>query len=101
MKASVLILTVILVGCGSKVGEKKQSTVDIVNCPVEKQSDIADFTLQCIANANPKSDEEPEDWIGMCRTMAVETYCEITQQVVTKTCVHGSSTACYEWAIQQ
>ena len=35
----------------------------------------ATFTLTCISNANPKSDEEPEDWIRLCKKMADETYC--------------------------
>ena len=35
----------------------------------------AKFILNCIANANPKSDEEPEDWLPMCEAMAQRMYC--------------------------
>ena len=35
----------------------------------------AEFTLSCISNANPKSDEEPEDWIRLCQKMAIKNYC--------------------------
>ena len=34
------------------------------------------FILQCIANANPKSDEETEDWIRFCPLMADQIYCD-------------------------
>lgn len=33
------------------------------------------FILSCIKNANPSSDEEPEDWIRQCQYMAEDTYC--------------------------
>jgi len=43
----------------------------------EIKNQVADFTLSCISNANPKSDEEPEDWIKICKHMAVENFCEV------------------------
>ena len=45
------------------------------NCQKKEQ---AVFVLECIKNANPKSDEEPEDWIGDCKTMSNDLFCEIS-----------------------
>lgn len=36
---------------------------------------VAKFTLACIEKANPKSDEEPEGWIELCKKMGVEIFC--------------------------
>ena len=35
----------------------------------------AKFVLTCIKNANPKSDEEPEDWIYECKNMSLDMFC--------------------------
>jgi hypothetical protein len=43
-----------------------------------------DFTLSCIANANPMSDEEPEDWIRQCNIVAKENYCKLAPYLVTE-----------------
>ena len=39
-------------------------------------AEVADFALTCIENANPKSDEEPEDWIDKCQNMAMNLLCK-------------------------
>lgn len=36
----------------------------------------AAFILDCLANANPLSDEEPEDWIRNCERFAMNMYGE-------------------------
>lgn len=41
-------------------------------CDKKQQSE---FILDCIKNANPKSDEEPEDWIYMCKNMSLDLFC--------------------------
>ena len=46
----------------------------IASCKGNETS-VANFTLQCIKNANPISDEEPEDWIYLCKKMAVDIFC--------------------------
>lgn len=33
------------------------------------------FILTCIKNANPKSDEEPEDWLYQCKNISLDLYC--------------------------
>lgn len=38
----------------------------------------ADFVLQCANNANPRSDEEPEDMLRECDRIAGTTFCEWT-----------------------
>ena len=45
-------------------------------CSDDTVEDRAQFVLECIENANPKSDEEPEDWIGICQRMADSNYCK-------------------------
>ena len=42
------------------------------NDTIEKR---AEFIINCVKGANPKSDEEPEDWLKICQTMAEQTYC--------------------------
>jgi len=76
MRKLLLISTLaLLVGCGED--ESRTVTESRMFCdtqPVKQQVSV--FTLQCIANANPKSDEEPEDWIRLCKQMAVDLFCE-------------------------
>lgn len=38
----------------------------------------AEFILGCLENANPRSDEEPEDWVLLCEQMANRAYCTQT-----------------------
>lgn len=47
------------------------------NCDKQKQ---AEFILKCIENANPKSDEEPEDWITICQAMSEDLFCTISKR---------------------
>lgn len=37
--------------------------------------------LKCVLNGNPKSDEEPEDWIPVCAKVAKEVWCPLTKGV--------------------
>lgn len=88
MKIFFLILIPIFVlfvcGCNSEPRyrsvEKEQIICD--DSTIEKR---AEFILTCLKNANPKSDEEPEDWILKCQKMAEDTYCKrkimLTRQV--------------------
>ena len=43
-------------------------------CSAEITEKKAAFTLKCLANANPKADEEPEGWIHKCADMANDLY---------------------------
>ena len=74
MKKILMIMVLAsLVGCDWEP-ERTVNRMDFIcdDSTVEKR---ADFTLKCISGANPKSDEEPEDWIRLCQKMAIENYC--------------------------
>lgn len=93
MRLLILILVFAsLVGCGdpnkTRVIEKNESY-----CTMGSSEKRADFILKCIANANPKSDEEPEDWITKCQDMAENTLCEKRTMQITQRC--GSSGNCW------
>ncbi len=58
-------------------------------CQEETKKPRADFILKCIGNANPKSDEEPEDWIYKCKVMAEETFCDYENVMVRQYAPNG------------
>jgi len=74
-------LLLVLTACGEDEysTHMKEDTV----CENSSNSKRADFILSCIKNANPRSDEEPEDWIRQCQYIAEETYCELKTVKVT------------------
>ena len=63
------------------------------HCTKETAKQRSEFILQCVKDANPKSDEEPEDWLRICQEMAEETICEVRKFKVTRIC--GYSSGCY------
>lgn len=71
-----LIVSIVLCSCGEFDSERTIERARYI-CSSDTVKDRADFTLDCIKNANPKSDEEPEDWIYKCKTMADETFCSL------------------------
>jgi hypothetical protein len=83
-----LILPVLVVFAVSACGDSKEITYTTKQeirtfCDeTETKKAVADFTLQCIKNANPISDEEPEDWILLCKRMAAETFCEAETVII-------------------
>jgi len=75
LKRSTFLLAVSLTallsaGCNDKVLFKTEYDCD--KGVAQKKSG---FILQCLSNANPRSDEEPEDWILYCEDMAKRTFC--------------------------
>ena len=77
MKNYILILAVFLSGCSNPNNPLEDwEPTTITKCSDSVTESIARFTLKCIENANPKSDEEPEDWINVCKDMAESTYCK-------------------------
>lgn len=75
MKKSLIFIACLLVtGCGEYESIRTVKRLDFIcgDSTIEKR---AEFTLSCIANANPNSDEEPEDWIMLCQKMAIKNYC--------------------------
>ena len=66
-----LLCLVLLIGC-----EKNPiTTVHQYYCSYESQDKRAVFISECIKNANPMSDEEPEDMIKGCTRAAENLYC--------------------------
>lgn len=75
-KLLIVLLSVLLVslsGCSDQ--ERVIDKIEII-CSDTSKKERAEFTLQCIKNANPNSDEEPEDWIYMCERMAKKNFCD-------------------------
>lgn len=76
---SSLFWAILLSGCNSgRFPEPEQvRTIEVYDhyCTADSESKRADFSLKCIKNANPMSDEEPEDWIWECHRMSVSTFC--------------------------
>lgn len=66
------------------------------HCTSETVKERADFILQCVENANPKSDEEPEDWIRDCQRMAEDTFCESRVFEITQVCGHKGGCLWFE-----
>lgn len=76
MKAlTILTIMVLCGGCSDSAHEYTRLKNDW-DCNKSTTEERANFTLQCISNANPKSDEEPEDWILMCEDIANRLYCK-------------------------
>ena len=70
----ILAAFLIVVGC-SEVDESNIEYSLEIKCEADTIEKRSAFILQCIESANPKSDEEPEDWLTVCQDMAEETYC--------------------------
>ena len=70
-----------LSGCGDEsTGNKVGDTAEVFShkaywCQDDTTQVRADFILQCVENANPMSDEEPEDYILECRYTSKVLYC--------------------------
>ena len=88
MKIIILIIAVTVLSACDRVRERLRYYSE---CTAETVDKRATFILQCISNANPKSDEEPEDWLQKCQVIAEETYCESVQYKVIFT--NGSITS--------
>ena len=67
---AVSLTALLSAGCSDKVRMRSE-----YECAKDVVQTKADFTLKCLSNANPKSDEEPEDWILYCEDMAKRNFC--------------------------
>lgn len=84
MKYYFLIGFFFLVGCTDYPYQYTEIRTDFL-CSPEVTEQKANFILECIKNGNPVSDEEPEDWIPICQSMANKTFCELRQyKIVTE-----------------
>ncbi|MCK4828371.1 hypothetical protein KA005_72245 [bacterium] len=70
-----LLVYSLLNGCDSPSPEYREYIGQRSQCLDDSHENLSAFVLQCIKNANPKSDEEPEDWIYICRNMGKEIFC--------------------------
>lgn len=100
-KLNVLLsaICLVLVGCSNPEGQQRSYVKNLHHCTEETKQDRAEFILTCIENANPKSDEEPEDWITDCKWMAEQTLCKKEKVTITEQCAHGESLlgSCSYW----
>ena len=87
-KRSTLALSILiaLLCAGCSKGEIRVIETTAHHCTMESSEKRAKFILQCIENGNPKSDEEPEDWIRHCQYMAEQTLCPEITMIVTERC---------------
>lgn len=67
-----LVLVLAVTACGSPYNVKY---ADNIYCPADSK-ERATFILECVKNANPMSDEEPEDYIYQCNVTSKELFCE-------------------------
>ena len=84
MNRVVLITLALMLGCEDPPQAPNLTTV--LECREEHKEKLAPWILECIANANPKSDEEPEDWIGRCEGMGRRTLCDQIPALRYQTC---------------
>lgn len=86
-----LILTIVifllLAGCSE--GETNIRTEYANVCYSRTLETRSDFILKCIKNANPMSDEEPEDYIRECKNTATDLYCETKKFKIFETYTGG------------
>ena len=66
------LLVLLLTGCNSDNREEPIRVAERTS--IQGNKEAAEFILQCAKNSNPMSDEEPEDMLEACRTIAGEIY---------------------------
>ena len=90
-KILIICFAFLCIGCSK--GDLRTTEKNAHHCTLDSSEKRASFILQCISNANPKSDEEPEDWITKCQNMAEETLCPEITMLITERC--ASNAGCY------
>ena len=79
MRKLTIVFVLALFGCEGEPQEFPKTEYD---CSETSKEVLAEFTLTCLKNANPLSDEEPEDWMDKCPRMATRTYCKAETYMV-------------------
>jgi hypothetical protein len=69
------VMLLLLAGCDYKGTVIRRAEPDCSG----KEEQVRSFILECIRAANPRADEEPEDWIGLCERMAWRTHCSFVR----------------------
>jgi hypothetical protein len=95
-----ILVTVAFCGCTNSPQEKRAKILKSARikykhyCATDEQRRcMAEVAVKCAEAANPKSDEEPEDWLPKCKNIAEEGCCPLTKGVSYKD-VHGFE---YNW----
>lgn len=78
----IIIIWSLLSGCSVDISALRSEEVS--DCHGPKNIDRAKWLLACIENANPKSDEEPEDWLWICESMS-KSFCPVKRRYYIKT----------------
>lgn len=81
-KFTFLLFIFLLLGC---TGTPRLTYTYQCSTPEESKK-LATWILKCIKDANPQSDEEPEDWISQCERTGKRILCEKTPAVEYKRC---------------
>lgn len=76
---SAFVFVMLLSACTPKP-DTVDPSYDTYACDAVQSEKLSAFILKCIESANPKSDEEPEDWIELCQKMGRETLCSVMPQ---------------------
>jgi len=96
LNVALCVMAVTVSGCGDSAGITREYVENTLYCPASSSKEVGAFILQCIGNANPMSDEEPEDWIEACQITAEQTLCQKTPMQVSEECMYGGTT-CGKW----
>jgi len=78
---------ILLAACGEPWQPPPPRAATVQRCVSQEDRDkLSDFVSMCIRDANPKSDEEPEDWIKQCESTGISMICPIVPAVSVKRC---------------
>ena len=71
----IVILTILaLLPYGCNYSKEPEPIKVVERTSIQGNKEASEFILQCAKNSNPMSDEEPEDMLEACRTIAGEIY---------------------------
>lgn len=80
-------LLVLIPGCEEPPWQRSAHSEMIQACVTDKDKEtLRTWMSECISGANPKSDEEPEDWIRQCERTGVRTICPTVPAVRFDSC---------------
>lgn len=81
-KHLVVLSLAVISGCTQYPVYRETSELSSEDASPEQVESISKFTSDCVKNANPKSDEEPEDWLYICKNMAIEIHLRKKQAIL-------------------
>lgn len=85
-----IIVALTLTGCS--VAERTWEPTILRSCETEaERTALQAWILECIERANPKSDEEPEDWMPTCEAIGRRAIC-VTEIAAVQKLVGGRIT---------